>query len=117
MSVETTEQDRIEERRAYPRFKAQCAVHYFTIDGKTWLEAVLEDYSAGGVCFHCDETLFQDTKITIQIRRDNRQSVPAIAASAVVVRCDIDDDHRYRVACKFTRVRDEGSRKFEFLRR
>jgi len=44
-------------------------------------------------------------------------SVPAMAASAVVVRCELDDEHRFKVACKLTRVRDESSRKYDYLRR
>lgn len=105
------------ERRAFPRKKARCALHYFTQDGGSWSDAILSDYSAGGVCFYSDETLSQDTKITIQIMKNADISVPAMAASAVVVRCEQEDDHLFKVACRLTRVRDEYSRKPDYLRR
>lgn len=105
------------ERRAFPRVKAQCPLHYFTQEGGTWSEATLEDYSASGVCFYSNETLLRDTKITIQITRDACPKVPALAASATVLRCDLDEGHRFRIVCKLTRVRDEIDRKQHYLRR
>jgi len=109
------------ERRAFPRFKAQCPLHYFTQDGGSWNEAVLEDYSAGGVCFYSDETLLKNTKITLQIMKNAGTNVgnpvPPMAASAIVVRCELDDEHRFKVACRLTRVRDANSRKTDYLRR
>ena len=106
-----------QERRASPRTKAQCPVHYFSQHSGNWVEAVLKDYSAGGVCFYCDDTLLQDTKISIQIRRDKSISLPAIAASAVVVRCDVDEKHRFKIACKFTQNINESASKYDYLRR
>ncbi len=106
MSAVVSEQEK-SDRRVFPRFKANCPVHYFTRIGGSWCEAELEDYSANGILIHCDETLLQNTKITIQIMRNPKTTVPAMAASAVVVRCDLDEGHRYRVACKLTRVRRE----------
>jgi len=120
MSVTHCEKNEFE-RRAFPRFKAQCLLHYFTQDGGAWNEAVLEDYSASGVCFLSDETLLQNTKITLQIMKNTGHNtgtpVPPMAASAVVVRCELDEQHRYKVACKLTRVRDDSIRKPDYLRR
>ena len=120
MSVTHCEKNEFE-RRAFPRFKAQCPLHYFTQDGGTWNEAVLEDYSAGGVCFFSNETLLQNTKITLQIMKNAGLNagtpVPPMAASAIVVRCELDDEHRYKVACKLTRVRDDNIRRPDYLRR
>ena len=124
MSVTHCEKDEFE-RRAFPRFKAQCPLHYFTQDAGTWNEAVLEDYSAGGVCFLSNETLSQNTKITLQITKNAGSSagtnagtpVPPMAASAIVVRCELDEQHRYKVACKLTRVRDDSVRRPDYLRR
>lgn len=104
------------DRRVFPRIKANCPVHYFTRVGGAWCEAELEDYSANGILIRCDETLLQDTKITIQIMRNAKVTVPAMAASAVVVRCDLDENHRYRVACKLTRVRREDNPRENRLR-
>ena len=120
MSVTHCEKNEFE-RRAHPRFKAQCSLHYFTQDGGSWNEAVLEDYSASGVCFYSDETLLKNTKITIQIMKNagtnTSTPVPPMAASAIVVRCELDDQHRFKVACKLTQVRDTNSRKSDYLRR
>lgn len=105
------------ERRGFPRIKAQCQIHYLTQDGGNWNEAVLEDYSASGICFNSNETLLRDTKLTIQITSDASPTVPALAASAIVLRCDLDEDHRYRVACKLSRTRNENNVKHDYLRR
>ena len=91
------------ERREFQRIKGDSPVHYFTRATGHWSDAELEDYSAGGICFRCDETLQEDTEVTIQIKRDHRTNVPAMAVSAIVVRCSIEGDHQFKVACKFNR--------------
>jgi hypothetical protein len=116
MSAVPDKKDKFE-RRAYPRFKAQCPVHYLSQDGGSWKNATLEDYSAGGLCFYSGETLLHDTKITIQITRDADPTVPPMAASAVVVRCELEDGTRFKVACKLTRIRNENTKKHHYLRR
>ncbi len=116
MSAVPGEKDKFE-RRAFPRFKARCQIHYLSQDGGTWSEATLEDYSASGICFFSKETLLHDTKVTIQITRDAHPTVPPMAASATVVRCELDEGTRFKVACKLTRLRDEKDRKHHYLRR
>ena len=116
MSVTHCEKNEFE-RRAFPRFKAQCPLHYFTQEGGTWSEAVLEDYSANGICFYSEDTLLADTKVTIQISRDAHPTVPPMAASAVVVRCELDAGIRYKVACKLTRIRTKDTQKQHYLHR
>ena len=98
------------ERRGFPRIKATCPVHYFTHIGGDWFEAELDNYSANGMCIVADETLIKNTEITIRIMRSAKVTVPPMSANAVVVRCDLSDDHRYRIACKLTRVRRENNR-------
>jgi len=92
-----------EERRKFPRNKAQCPLNYFTRTTGHWNDAYLQNYSRGGICFICNESLQQDTKITIQITEEAHKEVPAMAVSAVVVRCEEKDGRQYKVACKFTR--------------
>jgi hypothetical protein len=116
MSAVPDNEDKFE-RRAYPRFKVQCPVHYLSQDGGSWNNAVLEDYSAGGLCFYSEEVVVQDSKITIQITREAHSSVPPMAASAIVVRCELEDGTRFKVACKLTRVRNEEKKPHHYLRR
>jgi hypothetical protein len=73
-----------------------------------WCEAELNDYSANGVCFLSEETILTNTEISLQILRQERVRVPPMSASAVVVRCDLSEDHRYKIACRFTRVTRHG---------
>jgi c-di-GMP-binding flagellar brake protein YcgR len=91
------------ERREYQRIKGDSPVHYFTRISGSWSDAELEDYSAGGICFRCNETLQEETELTIQIKQDHRNNVPAMAVSAVVVRCSTEGEHQFKVACKFNR--------------
>ena len=116
MSAVPGEKDKFE-RRAFPRFKARCQVHYYSQDGGSWSEATLEDYSANGVAFLCDGTLSTDTKITVQIVRDAHPEVPPMAASAVVVRCELSEGTRFKVACKLTRIRNNDTKEIHYLRR
>lgn len=96
-----------EERRKFPRKRAHCQINYFTRSSGNWSEGQLQDFSANGISFTCDETLLQNTQITIQISDKSHKDVPPMAASAVVVRCELDDDHHYKIACKFTKVRPQ----------
>lgn len=108
MSDSFYDEKKYNERRKHPRIKAQCQVNYFARSTGNWSEARLEDYSAGGICFVCDQTLPQNTKITVQVTHGAHEMVPAIAASAVVIRCEQDDEDQFKVACKFTKVRQEN---------
>lgn len=92
------------EKREYHRIKGQAPVHYYSRETGQWSDAELEDYSSGGICFRCNETLQQDTRVTIQIKRDHRNDVPAMAVSAIVVRCIDEGDDQFKVACKFNRA-------------
>jgi len=116
MSAVPDEKDKFE-RRAFPRSKARCQVHYYSQGGGSWSEATLEDFSANGVSFLCDDTLLTNTKITVQIVRDAHPEVPPMAASAVVVRCELDEGSRFKVACKLTRIRDKDHKENHYLRR
>jgi hypothetical protein len=96
------------ERRIFPRMRASCPVHYLAHKSVDWCVAELNDYSANGLCFLTDETILRDTEITLRIMRNSKVRVPPMSAFAVVVRCDVNEDHRYKVACKLTRVRHEN---------
>jgi hypothetical protein len=116
MSAVPGEKDKFE-RRAFPRFCENCQIHYFSQGSGTWNEATLENYSASGLSFICEEKLPPDTKITVQITRDAHPKVPPMAASAVVVRCELDKGVRIKVACKLTNIRGENIKKHHYLLR
>jgi hypothetical protein len=116
MSAVPIEKDKFE-RRTFPRLGANCQIHYFSQDCGTWNEAVLEDYSASGLSFYSEDTILQDTKITIQITLDAHPTVPPMAASAVVVRCEMEEGVRFKVACKLTQIRNADPKKDHYLRR
>ena len=116
MSAVPDDKDKFE-RRAFPRFSENCQIHYFSQDCGTWSEATLDNYSASGLCFICEDTLSLDTKITVQITRDANPKVPPMAASAVVVRCELDEGARVKVACKLTNIRGENIKKHHYLLR
>jgi len=82
-------------------------MNYFARTTGHWFEAELHDYSAEGICFFCKESLEQNTRVTVQIASDANDEVPAIAASAVVLRCEQDDERRFKIACKFKNVMRE----------
>ena len=104
MAQETQNQQWVE-RRAFPRIKGSCPVRYTAIQGRPeWLEAELADYSATGVRMVCRETLLHNTSISLQLLPGGKPTIPRISAQAVVVRCHLNADHQYEVACKLTRV-------------
>lgn len=98
-------QDRGDERRKFPRIQASCPVRYSVQNNGEWDAAELHDYSAIGVCMVSDVTLLQSSKIQLELVPEKRSRVPSIVAEAIVVRCDLRDDHRYEIACKLTKVK------------
>lgn len=93
------------ERRAFPRINAQCAIRFSTHSQSDWQHAELENYSAAGLCMLCDSTLLVNTQLTLQLMPGDNKLVPPMSAEAVVVRCQLDEDHHYQIACKLTKVR------------
>ena len=105
------------ERREYQRTKTECPVNFFTpADGK-WADAILADYSPKGMSFYCDGEQLIGEIITIQITRDAHPTVPPMAASAKVVRCEEGEGCQFKIACKLTRILDKDSIEKHYLRR
>lgn len=103
LDPEQSNNNRIE-RRKFPRIVAQCPVRYQGQQGD-WGEAELQDYSATGIRMMCEETLLQNTKLTLYMLPAAKTRIPRLSAEGVVVRCVLGADHRYEIACKLTKVR------------
>lgn len=103
LDSEQSNNNRIE-RRKFPRIVAQCPVRYQGQQGD-WGEAELQDYSATGIRMMCEETLLQNTKLTLHMLPAAKTRIPRLSAEGVVVRCVLGADHRYEIACKLTKVR------------
>ena len=96
------------ERRKFPRILACCPVRFAESSGQIdegWGVAEMKDYSATGMRMVCDKTLLRDTKIILQVLPEKNTRVPQLFAEGVVVRCEINNDHRFEIACRFTRVK------------
>ena len=96
--------DKVENKRVFPRITVTCPVLYQLSSSKRWHVARLVDFSATGVCMICDDNLPTDTEISIQIKPGSQKTVPALSASGVVVRSLITDEQRFEVSCKILKV-------------
>jgi hypothetical protein len=94
------------ERRKFPRIAAQCPIRYRGLQGD-WGEAELQDYSATGLRMMCEETLLQNTKLSLQLLPGEKTRIPRVTAEGVVVRCILGTDHRYEIACKLIKVKHD----------
>ncbi len=92
------------ERRIFPRLDAICPVLYQTSASRRWQAGTLVDFSATGVRIQCDELLLAGTPISIQFKPANQKAIPAISGEGNVVRCEPNEDMRYEISCKLTRV-------------
>ena len=93
-----------QERREYPRIRANCPVRYQLDSEDTWQNAVLMDYSAMGVQMICDDLILKGTKVRIEVLPGNMRNIPAIKAEGVVIRHEIDDEHRFHIGCQFLKI-------------
>lgn len=106
MSVIACKEEKAD-RREFPRFKERGLVQYFSTVVGDWCEAELRDYSASGACFQSKGTLLPNTKITVHIMSNEVLDVPAVAVFATVVWCQMSDEHKYKIGCKFDEVIQE----------
>lgn len=90
--------------RAFPRIIVSCPVLYLPPSAKRWQVATLMDFSAIGICMVCDDRLDVGTEIEIQIKPGSQKTVPAVSATACVVRNETNNDQRFSVSCKLIKV-------------
>ena len=62
------------------------------------------DFSATGVRMVCDDNLTINSEIAIQIKPGSQKTVPALSATGVVVRSNINAEQRFEVSCKVIKV-------------
>lgn len=91
-------------QRAFPRITVSCPVLYLLPPATRWQVAKLMDFSATGISMVCDDRLEVGTQIEIQIKPGSQKTVPAVTATASVVRCETNNDQRFVVSCKLTKV-------------
>ena len=98
--IDTNQQN----QRAFPRITVSCPVLYLLPAAKRWQVAKLTDFSATGISMICDDRLDVGTDIEIQIKPGSKKTVPAVSATGNVVRCETNNEQRYVVSCKLTKV-------------
>lgn len=91
-------------QRAFPRITVSCPVLYLLPLAKRWQVAQLTDFSAIGISMLCDDLIDIDSEISLQIKPGSQKTVPALSATGIVVRCETNNDQRYVVSCKLTKV-------------
>jgi c-di-GMP-binding flagellar brake protein YcgR len=92
------------ERRAFPRLAANCPVLYRVKANERWLVASLDEYSATGFSMVCENNLAEGTEIAIQIKPGSRKTVPKLSAMGKVLRCEENDQQRFKISCKIIKV-------------
>lgn len=94
-----------QEKREYPRIKANCPVRFQLDSEDTWQNAMLVDYSAMGIQMICDDLILKGTKLKIEVLPPgNKRNIPAIKADGVVIRHEIDGEHRFHIGCQFLKI-------------
>lgn len=91
-------------QRGFPRIPAVCPVLYIIASAKRWRVAKLIDFSATGLRMLCDENLPVDSEIEIQIKPGSQKTVPALSATGIVVRNDVNEEQRFEISCKLIKV-------------
>jgi hypothetical protein len=91
-------------QRGFPRITVTCPVLYRLTSSQRWQVAKMVDFSATGIRMVCDENLAIDATVGIQIKPGSQKTVPALAATGIVVRCEVNAEQRFEVSCKITKV-------------
>jgi c-di-GMP-binding flagellar brake protein YcgR len=104
MSTAIDGEDDFVERRSFPRLPANCPVLYRVKENQRWLVATLDEYSATGFSMVCEDNLKEGSEIAIQIKPGSRKTIPKLSAMGKVLRCEENDQHRYKISCKILKV-------------
>lgn len=104
MSAVIKGNEKIIERRTFPRLSVTCPVLYRLKPNKRWQVATLEEFSATGISMVCDENMPEGAEIAIQIKPGSIKTVPQLSAEGQVSRCEINSKQRFKVSCKILKV-------------
>lgn len=96
--------DRPRNQRVFPRVVVSCPVLYLVPSSNRWQVGTLVNFSATGIKMVCDDVVVLGAEISVQIKPGSQKTVPALSASGVVLRCEINDAMQYVVSCKLTKV-------------
>ena len=91
-------------QRVFPRITVSCPVLYLMPPAKRWHVAKLVDFSATGLCMVCDDNLRVGDAISLQIKPGSQKTVPALSATGLVVRSEINTEQQFVISCKLTKV-------------
>ncbi|HEC20417.1 MAG TPA: PilZ domain-containing protein [Gammaproteobacteria bacterium] len=91
-------------QRAFPRIAVTCPVLYRLASSKAWKVGRLVDFSATGICMVCDGRIPEGVHISVQIKPGSQKTVPELAASGLVLRVVLNEEQKYVVSCKLTKV-------------
>ena len=91
-------------QRAFPRIAVTCPVLYRSLAARRWQVARLVDFSATGISMICDDKLSVGTEVAVQIKPGSQKVVPALSATGIVMRSEINDEQQYVISCKLTKV-------------
>lgn len=104
VSMSSMMDSKVDNQRVFPRITVTCPVLYRLSTAKRWQVARLVDFSATGVRMVCDDNLAIDSEIAIQIKPGSQKTVPALAATGIVVRSELNAEQRFEVSCKVIKV-------------
>jgi len=96
--------DQQQNQRVFPRVVISCPVLYLMPSAKRWQVGTLVDFSATGIKMVCDHMLAPGAEVSVQIKPGSQKTVPALSATGVVMRCEINDALQYVISCKLIKV-------------
>ncbi|MBL1277381.1 MAG: PilZ domain-containing protein [Ectothiorhodospiraceae bacterium] len=91
-------------RRGFPRIAVTCPVLYRVDPSQRQHVAKLVDFSATGIRIICDENIAPGRKMNIHIKSGSQKTVPELSISGVVLRCEENDDQKFEVSCKISKI-------------
>ena len=96
-----------EEKRRFPRMKANCAMSFKRVACGNQAHALCVDISASGLMFEADEAVELGRALEIRTFPGDRLT-PSITALGEVIRCTEAGPGRYRIACVIKGIKSQA---------
>jgi len=91
-------------QRTFPRITVTCPVLYLLPPARRWQVGRLVNFSATGISMVCDDKLSVGTEVSLQIKPGSQKVVPALSATGIVLRSEVNNEQQYVISCKLTKV-------------